>query len=102
MKKSKVSEMGYRTKRPSLSYSMENENFIKVKEEEEDHGVLIQDDLSREKHINKTILLNSVTFHYIKKEIINKLKMSRLCFKCEYMAILRLPPQKKGSNYVGP
>ena len=51
-KKFLVLEMGKSTMRPSWTYKL-GENIISIEKEKKDLGVVIQDNLSPEKHIKK-------------------------------------------------
>ena len=68
-------EMGKSKRRPSWTYKM-GEAVIAKRREEKDLRVLIQDNLSPDRHIKQIYRMLSnvrVAFHYIDKEMMNKI-----------------------------
>ena len=100
-KKCHVMEFGKSKKRPSWTYKMGAETILRSKEEK-DLGVMIQDTLSPEKHINGlfgstyNLLTNiRVAFNYMDKEMMKKIITSMVRPKLEYAAVVWAPHQKK-------
>ena len=103
-KKCHVLEMGRSKHRPTWEYKMGNEIVRKAKEEK-DLGIMITDDLSPEKHINKIIggvyaLLTNirVAFNYLHEEMLSKIIASILRPRLEYAAVVWSPHLKKHIN----
>ena len=100
-KKCKVLEMGKGTMRPSWDYKMGNDTLGKP-EEEKDLGIIIQKDLSPEKHIRKItretykLLINiRVAFHYMDEEMMKKLILAVIRPRLEYAAVVWSPHKVK-------
>ena len=94
-------EMGTSRKRPTWIYKMGNDIISRVNEEK-DLGILIQDNLSPEKHIDKIfgdtyrMLRNiRVAFYFLDKEMMRKIIMTMIRPKLEYAAIVWSPYKKK-------
>ena len=94
-------EMGTSGKRPTWTYKMGNDKISRVNEEK-DIGILIQDNLSPEKHIDKIfgdtyrMLRNiRVAFYFLDKEMMRKIIMTMIRPKLEYAAIVWSPYKKK-------
>ena len=94
--KCRVLEMGKSKRRPSWTYNMGE--VIAKRREENDLGVLIQDNLQLDKHMKQIfdstfrILSNiRVAFHYMDKEMMNKMVQPRF----EYAAVAWSPHMKK-------
>ena len=100
-KRCKVLEIGCSKMRQRRKYSMGNEWMNKTIVEK-DLGVLITDNLSPDKHINKITgdtyhLLRNIrmAFKYLDEEVINKLITSLIRPKLEYEAVIWSPHKKK-------
>ena len=105
-KKCHVLEMGVSDKRPNWTYKIGNE-AINKKKEEKDLGVIVQDNLSPEKHINKIIgsayrLLTNmrVAFNYMDEEMLRELIVSMIRPRMEYAAVVWSPHLKKHINKI--
>ncbi len=101
IKKCHVMEMGRSKRRPSWEYKMGGITIPKSKEEK-DLGVIIQDTLSPEKHINGifgstyNLLANiRVAFNYLDKEMMKKIITHMIRPKLEYAAVVWSPHKKK-------
>ena len=99
-KKCNVLEMGKSAMRPSWTYML-GENVISIVKEEKDLGVVIQDNLSPEKHIDKIfgdtfkmlrILL--MAFLFLDKDM-RKIITTIIRPKLEYAEVLIWSPHKK-------
>ena len=100
-KKCHVLEIGKSDRRPNWQYKMGNGNISKASQEK-DLGVIIQDDLSPEKHINKItgetfrLITNiKVAFNYLDEEMLRKLIVSKIRPRLEYAAVVWSPHLKK-------
>ncbi len=100
-KKCHVLEMGRSSRRITWNYKM-GEEVITKKKEEKDLGVIIQDDLSPEKHINGlfgatyNFLSNiRVAFHHMDKEMMKKIMTAMVRPRLEYAAVVWSPHTKK-------
>ena len=88
-------EIGKSSKRPSWTYKIGN-SIITTVDKEKDLGIVMQDNLSPEKHINKifgdTICYivkgHIVAFHYMDKEMMKKIITTMIRPKLEYAAIV--------------
>ena len=96
-KKCKTLEMGSSARRPSTVYTLGHDHIAKATEEK-DLGVIIQDNLFPDKHINKIVretysLLKNirVAFHYLDEEMVKKLIVSLIRPRLEYAAIVWSP-----------
>ena len=96
-------EIGKSKKRPSWNYKMGGETVTKSKEEK-DLGVIIQDTLSPERHINNIFgstynLLSNirVAFNYLDKDniMMKKIITGMVRPKMEYAAVVWAPHKKK-------
>ena len=94
-------ELGKSKRRPKWSYKMGQEEIPRTKEEK-DLGLVIQDTLSPERHINQLfgstyrMLTNiRVAFHYMDKDVMKKILTSMVCPKLEYAAVVLSPKAKK-------
>ena len=94
-------EMGKSKRRPTWEYKMGGVNILKSNEEK-DLGVMIQDTLSPEKHINNifgstySLLANiRVAFNHLDKEMMKKIITSIVRPKLEYAAVVWSPHKKK-------
>ena len=103
-KKCHVLEMGVSDKRPNWTYKIGNE-VISKKREEKDLGVIVQDNLSPEKHISRIIggaygLLTNmrVAFNYMDEEMLRELIVSMIRPRLEYAAVVWSPHLKKHIN----
>ena len=87
--------------RPSWTYKL-RQHIISIEEEDKDLGVVIQDNLSPEKHINK-IFVNTfkmlrnkrMAFHFLDKDMVRKILTSMIRPKLEYSEAIRSPQNKK-------
>ena len=86
--------MGNNAMRPSWMYKLE-ENIISIAKEEKDLGVVIQDNLSPDKHINKILgetfrLLRNIrmAFHFLDKDIMRKNITTMTRPKLEYTEVI--------------
>ena len=100
-KKRHTMEMGRSKNKPTWEYKMGGVNILKSKEER-DLGVMIQDTLSPEKHINGifrstyNLLANiRVAFNYLDKEMMKKIITSIIRPKLEYAAVVWSPHKQK-------
>ena len=105
-KKCHVVEFGKSKKRPSWIYRMGTEPVLKSKDEK-DLGVVIQDTLSPERHINGIfgstyhLLTNiRVAFHYMDKEMMKNIITSMVRPKLEYAAVVWAPHKKKHTRKI--
>ena len=99
-KKCHVLEMGKSARRPAWNYKMGEEVITKRKEK--DLGVIIQDNLSPEKHINGifgstyNFLSNiRVAFHHMDKDMMKKIMTAMVRPRLEYAAVVWSPHTKK-------
>ena len=100
-KKCHVMEIGKSKRRPIWEYKL-GEEVIKKSKEEKDLGVIIQDTLSPERHINNIfnntyrLLTNiRVAFNYMDKSMMKKIITSIVRPKMEYAAVVWSPNMKK-------
>ena len=100
-KKCHVVEMGKSIRRPTGTYTM-GEDLMQKATEEKDLGVIIQDSLSPEKHINKVTgavysLITNMrnAFHYMDEEMLKELIVTMVRPKLEYAAVVWAPHKKK-------
>ena len=96
-----VMRMGKSLMRPTWNYTIGNEE-ISESSAEKDLGVIMQNDLSPENHINKLfgntfgILRNiKVAFNYMDKEMMKKIIMTMIRPKLEYAETVWSPHKKK-------
>ena len=96
-----VMEMGKSEMRPSWTYKM-GDDIISRATEEKDLGVVIQDNLSPEKHINRIfgdtyrMLRNiRVAFHFLDKDMMKKIITTMIRPKLEYAETVWSPHMKK-------
>ena len=94
-KKCHVLEMGKSKRRPTWDYKL-GDNLITKSKEEKDLGVIIQDTLSPERHINGIfgstygLLTNiRVAFHYLDTIMMNKIITTMIRPKLEYAAVVK-------------
>lgn len=99
-----VLEMGRSENRPNWEYRMGN-NIISKAEKEKDLGVIIQNNLSPEKHINKlvsgiyTMSGNmKVALNYLDENMLAKIIKSMIRPRLEYAAVVWSPHLKKHVN----
>ena len=92
--------MGKSAMRPSWMYKI-GENIISIAKEEKDLGVVIQDNLSLEKHIDRifgdtfTILRNiRMAFHFLDKDM-RKIITTMIRTKLEYAEVIYSLHRKK-------
>ncbi len=100
-KKCHVMEMGKSKRRPTFDYKMGRETIVK-RREERDLGVVVQDTLSPEKHINgifastyRTLANIRVAFSYMDTNMMKKIITSMIRPKIEYAAVIWSPYKKK-------
>ena len=100
-RKCHVMEIGRSKNRPTWEYKMGEEVIMKSKEER-DSGVMVQDTLTPERHINmvcgstRKMLMNiRVAFHYLDKDMMNKIIATMIRPKLEYAAVVWSPNKKK-------
>ena len=100
-KKCHVMEMGKSKRRPTFDYKMGRETIVKSREER-DLGVVVQDTLSPEKHINgifastyRTLANIRVAFSYMDTNMMKKIITSIIRPKIEYAAVIWSPYKKK-------
>ena len=105
-KKCKSLEMGSSARRPTTVYTLGQDHITKTTEEK-DLGVIIQDNLSPNKHINKIVretysLLKNirVAFHYLDEEMVKKLIVSMIRPRLEYAVVVWSPHKKKDINKI--
>jgi len=105
-RKCKSLEMGSSARRPTTVYTLGQDHITKATEEK-DLGVIIQDNLSPDKHINKIVretysLLKNirVAFHYLDEEMVKKLIVSMIRPRLEYAAVVWSPHKKKDVNKI--
>ena len=99
-KKCHVLEMRKSAMRPSWTYKLW-ENFISIVKEEKDLGVVIQDNLSPDKHINRIfgntfMMLRSIrmAFHFLDKDKMRKI-ITTIRPKLEYSEVIWSSHKKK-------
>ena len=80
--------------RPSWTYKL-GENIISIAKEEKDLGVVTQDNLSLEKHINRIfgdtfMMLRNIrmAFHFLDKDMMRKIITTMIRRKLEYAKVL--------------
>ena len=100
-KKCHVMELGKSKRRPKWNYKMGQQEILKTKEEK-DLGVVIQDILSPEQHINqifgstyRTLTNIGVAFHYMDKDMMKNILTSMIHLRLEYAAVLWSSNAKK-------
>ena len=100
-KKCHVMEMGKSCRRPTWRYKM-GEVEIKRSEDEKDLGVIIQENLQPEKHINgifestrRTLMNIRVAFKYMDMGMMKKIMTAMIRPKLEYAAVVWSPHMKK-------
>ena len=100
-KKCHVMEMGKSKRRPTFDYKMGRETILKSREER-DLGIVVQDTLSPEKHINgifastyRTLANIRVAFNYMDTNMMKKIITSMIRPKIEYAAVIWSPYKKK-------
>ena len=100
-KKCHVMEIGRSNRRPTLDYKMGKDVVMKSREER-DLGVVVQDTLSPEKHINgifastyKSLANIRIAFSYM-DVMMKKIVTSMIRPKIEYAAVTWSPHKKKG------
>ena len=93
-KKCHVLEMGKSAMRPSWTYKL-RENIISIAKEEKNMRVVIQDNLSPEKHIDRIFgdtfrrLRNiRMAFHFLDKDMMKKIITTRISPKLEYAEVI--------------
>ena len=101
VKKCKVMEFGKGRNRTTSNYCLGNTQLSKTKQEK-DLGVIIQDNLTPERHINKITgeaynLIRNIkaAFTYMDEEMMKKLIVSMIRPKLEYAAVVWSPHKKK-------
>ena len=87
--------------RPSWVYKL-GENIISMAKEEKDLGVVIQDNLSLEKHINRIfgdtfMMLRNIrmAFDFLDKDMLRKIKTTMIKPKLEYAEVIWSPHKKR-------
>ena len=87
--------------RPSWTYKL-RENIISIAKEEKNMRVVIQDNLSPEKHIDRIFgdtfrrLRNiRMAFHFLDKDMMKKIITSMIRPKLEYAYVIWSPHKKK-------
>ncbi len=100
-KKCHVLKMGKSERRPEWIYKM-GEEVIKRNEHERDLGVIVQDNLSPEKHINNIFgdaygMLRNVrtAFNYMDKDTMRKILITMIRPKLEYAVVVWSAHKKK-------
>ena len=78
------------------------ENIISIAREEKDLGVVIQDNLASEKHINRIFddtlwMLRNIQmgFHFLDKDMMRKIITTMIRPKLEYAEVIWSPHKKK-------
>ena len=107
-KKCHVMEMGKSKTRPTWKYKM-GEVIMKSREEK-DLGVIVQDSLSPERHINgicglthRTLSNISVAFHYMDKDMMKKIIATMIRPRLEYAAVVSINQLLwHPEGYIGP
>ena len=99
--KSHVMKMGRSKYRPNKDYKLGEENLEETSEEK-DLGIIIQNTLSPEKHINKVFgktynMLQNIglAFHYLDEGMMNKIICTLIRPQLEYAACIWSPHMKK-------
>ena len=97
----RVLEMGRSAMRPSWIYKLVH-NIISIAKEEKDLGVVIQDNLSPKKHIDRIFgdtfgMLRNIwlAFHYLDKDMMRKIIITMIRPKLEYAEVIWSPHKKK-------
>ena len=105
-KKCKILEMGRSDKRTTGNYNIGPELIPKTKEKK-DLGILIQDDLSPEKHINKIVsttyqLLTSIkmAFNYMDEDMMKRTIVAIICPRLKYAAVAWSPHKIKDIRMI--
>lgn len=100
-RKCHVMEMGKSKGRPSGNYKL-GEGILQKVTEEKDLGVVMEDSLSPEKHVNRItgatyrLVTNmKMAFHYMDEEMLIKLIKSIIRPQLEYAAVVWTPHKKK-------
>ena len=93
--------MGKSAMRPSWTYNL-GENMISIAKEEKDLVVLIQDNLSPEKHINRIFgdtfrMLRNIrmAFHFLDKDMMRTIITTMIRPKLEYAQVIYGPRTRK-------
>ena len=101
-----VMKMGKSKYRPCKTYKM-GEKIIKEVTEEKDLGVIIQNDLSPEKHVNKIFgktykMLQNIglAFYYLDEGMMRKILVTLIRPQMEYAAVIWSPHMKKHQKKI--